>query len=41
MWVLSLSFGFHSKTPKPLIIYSEMTLHVGIVFKVGFSPKVI
>jgi hypothetical protein len=25
--------------PKPLFGYFEMTLHVGIAFRVGFSPK--
>jgi hypothetical protein len=41
MQVLFIGLGFHSKAPKPFIGYFEVTLHVGIVFKVEFSPKVI
>jgi hypothetical protein len=40
MWVLHLGFGFHSKAPKLHISDFEVTLHVGIAFKVQSSPKV-
>jgi hypothetical protein len=43
MWVLHLRlgfhvrlFGFHSNAPKLHIGYFEVTIDVGIAFKVGF-----
>jgi hypothetical protein len=40
MQVLHLGLGFHSKAaPKLHIGYFEVTLHVGIAFKVGLSFK--
>jgi len=40
MHVLHLGFGLHSKAPKLHIGYFEVTLHVGIAFKVQASLKV-
>jgi hypothetical protein len=36
MQVLHLSLGFHSNAPKLHIGYFEVTIDVGIAFKVGF-----
>jgi hypothetical protein len=42
MQLLHLGLGLHSKAPTKLHIgYFEMTLHVGITFKVKFSLKVL
>jgi hypothetical protein len=40
MWVLHLGLGFHSNAPKLHIDYFEVTLHVGIAFRVRSSFKV-
>jgi hypothetical protein len=38
MWVLHISFGFIERPPKLHIGYFEMTLHLGITFKVESTP---
>ncbi len=38
--IASRPWSSFKRTPKPLIDYIKVTPHVGVVFRVGFSPKV-